>query len=40
MKGIDTPIGLQGDYELHWRNYSTLSGSRGQFRTLVVEVRR
>jgi hypothetical protein len=38
MKGVEMPIELAGSYSLRWHDYSSLGGSRGQFRFLVVGV--
>ncbi|GAA1584152.1 hypothetical protein [Kribbella karoonensis] len=38
MKNRMEPIELAGAYALSWRDYSRISGARGQFRALVVEV--
>ncbi|MEV6894090.1 hypothetical protein [Kribbella sp. NPDC051137] len=38
VKNRMDPIQLAGSYDLTWRDYSRISGARGQFRALVVEV--
>jgi len=38
MKNRMDPISLAGSYPLVWRDYAHLSGPRGQFRALVLEV--
>jgi hypothetical protein len=38
MKNRTDPIALAGNYQLAWRDYSRVSGSRGQFRALLLEV--
>lgn len=38
MKGRADAIVLAAEYPLAWRDYSSVGGSRGQFRALVVEV--
>lgn len=37
-RGREEPLALVGTYRMFWSDYSTLPGSRGVFRTLVVEV--
>jgi hypothetical protein len=38
MRGLEAPIDLQGSYLLRWGDYSTLEGTRGTFRSLIVDV--
>lgn len=37
-KGIGAPIGLQGEYAMHWTEYSQMDGPKGEFRYLLIEV--
>lgn len=38
-KGREEPLALRGRHEMRWRPYSSLPGSGGEFRTLVVPIR-
>jgi len=39
MSGRERPIKLNGEYIIHWEDYSDLGMQNGKFRYLLIEIK-